>query len=470
MDEAPKAEVGNASDPDASLPSSDKPPSSEEPRPTGQLPAGAWPAISLSRITSVLMLLLGIVLVGVLFYKVMAGFFIPLFMAAALVVIFRPVHEWLLKRLRGRRSLAAIGTCTTILAIVLIPLLMVMFVAVGQLTSMVSRTDLDDVKDALDRGRQRFGLDLEHADRFRRLQELAGLLDQIDQPELVRQEVAEASELIRFLEVEVKAESPTGETSDLALERLAELSEIAATLVSPEEQPDPVELLASQEQFHRTSLVASAAVNSWIHAKLGGSMRTQVKMWSNPSERDLAMGIRSVREYLQPRFLQLSGITGKAVLQIGIGMLIMVIATYFFLVDGPGMVRTLMRLSPLDDEYELRLLGEFERTSRAVVLASLLSAIVQGLLAAVAFFFLGFESFILLFLITTVMALVPFLGAASVWVPCSVYLAAVDQRYAAAIFLAIYGALAVSTIDNVIKAFVLHGHSELHPLIALLSV
>ncbi|MEM6468351.1 MAG: AI-2E family transporter [Planctomycetota bacterium] len=416
------------------------------------------------------MLLLGIVLVGVLFYKVMAGFFIPLFMAAALVVIFRPVNEWLMRKMGGRRSLAAIGTSMIILMIVLLPLFLVMFVAVGQLTSMVSRTDLDDIKGALNRGRQRFGLELEYADRFRRLQELSGLLDQIENPKLVIVEVVEATDLIEFLEVEVKGESPTGETSDIAVERLEDLASTAEKLVPPLVIEDPAEKIAVEETFHRQSLIASASINSWINAKLGGSIRTQIKMWTNPSERDLAMGIRSAREYLQPRFVQLSGITGKAILQVGIGILIMIIATYFFFVDGPGMVRTLMRLSPLDDEYEHRLLGEFERTSRAVVLASILSAIVQGLLAAIAFFFLGFESFILLFLITTVMALVPFLGAASVWVPCAIYLAAVDQRYVAAVFLAVYGALVVSTVDNVIKAFVLHGHSELHPLIALLSV
>jgi predicted PurR-regulated permease PerM len=51
-----------------------------------------------------------------------------------------------------------------------------------------------------------------------------------------------------------------------------------------------------------------------------------------------------------------------------------------------------------------------------------------------------------------------------------VYLAAVEQRWGAAIFLAIYGAAVVSSIDNVIKMYVLHGRSTMHPLFALLSV
>ncbi|OYP37705.1 AI-2E family transporter [Rhodopirellula sp. MGV] len=426
----------------------------------------------LSRVLSVVVLLAGILVVGMLFYKVMVGFFIPLFMAAALVVIFHPIHEWFLERLGGRKSLAAAATTSLILTIVLLPFILLITVAVGQLTGLVGRTDLDDIKAAMDRGREKLGIKLEYADRYRRLDTLANLLGDIERPDETNSYVEESEELIIFLDQKTTGESPTGNTSEIALERLSEFETTVEEIdkLNSTEGVDPVDKIALAERFHRQGVVASAAIHSWINAKLGGSFQAQVKLLTNPSERDFADAIRSVREFIQPRFVKFSGATGKAFVHTAFGLLIMVIAIYFFFVDGPAMVRTLMRLSPLDDNYERQLLTEFEKTSRAVVLASVLSALVQGLLAAIAYFFLGFESYILLFLVTTVMSLVPFLGAASVWLPCTVYLAAVDQRYGAAIFLLIYGAALVSSIDNVIKAIVLHGHSELHPLIALLSV
>ena len=64
----------------------------------------------------------------------------------------------------------------------------------------------------------------------------------------------------------------------------------------------------------------------------------------------------------------------------------------------------------------------------------------------------------------------PFLGAASVWIPCVLYLGAVEQRWYVALALFLYGAGVVSSIDNVIKMYVLHGRSTMHPLFALLSV
>ncbi|MDA7994415.1 MAG: AI-2E family transporter, partial [Pirellulales bacterium] len=40
----------------------------------------------------------------------------------------------------------------------------------------------------------------------------------------------------------------------------------------------------------------------------------------------------------------------------------------------------------------------------------------------------------------------------------------------AALGLALWGALVVSTVDNIIKPYVLQGQSKLHPLLALLSI
>ena len=172
----------------------------------------------------------------------------------------------------------------------------------------------------------------------------------------------------------------------------------------------------------------------------------------------------------------------QVLLSLTIGMVIMVLALYFFLVDGPTMVSTVMKLSPLDDEYERELLQKFAEVSRAVVLASLLSAITQGLLAGIGYYFAlpADAPVVLLTAATMVLAIVPFVGAAAVWVPVCLYLFLYgpvetdgELRHGdtiTAAVLAVYGAAVVSSVDNLIKPLVLHGQSNLHPLLALLSV
>lgn len=434
---------------------------------------------SLSRILSVTVLILGIVAVGVLFYKVMAGFFIPLFLAVLLVVIFRPAHEWIFHRVGDRPRVACLLTTALIMVIVLLPVIVVISVATSQFTAMVSQLDFDDLSGALDRAREQTGIALKHPEQFRRLDTLADTLDEAEHPgdplspQGVLANIDEALMLVRFLQAEEPGPAGADLTARIAEDRLEELrTAVDASLSRTDDssREGVIGNLQAEEQFHRQSVIASAAIRTWMRELLGGTFRSQVRLLANPSAEDFKSLLTRARQSLQPRFVTLTSATGTFVIQVIIGLVVLVIALYFFLLDGSAMIHTLMRLSPLDDRYEERLLLEFERTSRAVVVASVSSALVQGLLAAIAFYFLGFKSVIFLFLITSLMALVPFLGAASVWVPCAIYLATVEQRWTAAIVLAVYGATVVSSIDNIIKMYVLHGRSTLHPLFALLSV
>ena len=61
----------------------------------------------MARYISFFILLAILALIGVLFYRVMIGFFIPVFIAVVLVVVFQPLHQWVLKKVKGRPNLAA---------------------------------------------------------------------------------------------------------------------------------------------------------------------------------------------------------------------------------------------------------------------------------------------------------------------------------------------------------------------------
>lgn len=175
-----------------------------------------------------------------------------------------------------------------------------------------------------------------------------------------------------------------------------------------------------------------------------------------------------------------AGLTGlKVLLAMVVGLLIMILALYYFLADGPAMIEGLMYLSPLDDAYERELLEKFAEISRTVVVAMLLSAVAQGALAGIGYY-IALEPGAPIFLLTALtmlLSIVPFVGAAGVWAPVCLWLALTPDsndpattHWKAAIFLALYGALVVSMVDNLIKPWVLHGQSKLHPLLALLSI
>jgi predicted PurR-regulated permease PerM len=153
-----------------------------------------------------------------------------------------------------------------------------------------------------------------------------------------------------------------------------------------------------------------------------------------------------------------------------IGLVVMTISLFYFLADGRRMLEAVTRVVPLDRRYQWQLLQEFEEISRAVVSSTLLAALAQAVLAGIGFSFAGLGNVFLLTLLTFFGALVPFVGAAAVWITASLYLLFFVKDTWAAVGLALWGGLVVSTIDNIIKPIVLHGQSKLHPLLALLSV
>lgn len=203
---------------------------------------------------------------------------------------------------------------------------------------------------------------------------------------------------------------------------------------------------------------------------LGGPLTAWIKELVNPQDDDVRQYSDSAVRFIGENFVAWGGTATFFLGRLLFGGIIAIVSVYFFLLDGPAMMASLMQLSPMDDRHERELIEEFERVSRAVVLATLVSAIAQGILAGFGFYFVGIQSVFLLTMLTMLLAMIPFFGAASVWVPVVVYVAFFENRPVAAFILFLYCALIVSTIDNIIKPYILHGQSNLHPLLALLSV
>ena len=414
----------------------------------------------MTRLASLVVLLAIIVATSILFWRVMSSFFVPLFLSLLLVVMFRPVFEWLLLRLQRPRLSAGL-TVALITLLVLLPAVWVVSVGVSQGVSIFTGAEITtDFNPRLEGLRKKLNLDLppaytEFREAAHALEDLSGLAGEtLAAPPLAEiQAVRDQLAAVRELMMEKGSKASTV-SMELAMESIDE------ALASGE---DP----AVQDAALKKSW---GAVQHYRIQLLGGPIRAWLTETVNPSEEHLRQLQSQGFAYLRHWLLSISSTTLSLVAKTVLGGVIVVISLYFFLLDGPAMTKTVMWLSPLDDRHEEELLGEFTKVSRAVVVATLLSAIVQAILASIGFWVAGLPSVVLLMLLTAIFAMVPFFGAAAVWVPASIYLYVGDGRLGAAIGLAIYGALIVSTSDNLIKPWVLHGQSNIHPLFALLSV
>ncbi len=107
-------------------------------------------------------------------------------------------------------------------------------------------------------------------------------------------------------------------------------------------------------------------------------------------------------------------------------------------------------------------------TVQAVVYGLLLAALAQGLLAGIGYAVAGLSAPVFLAALTTLCALIPFVvpliwGRASLWLLLS-------GKTAAAIGLFLWGALAVSWIDNVVRPLVISGATRIPFLLVMFGV
>jgi predicted PurR-regulated permease PerM len=418
---------------------------------------------TMSRIVSFFVLIAIILVIGFLFFRVMAPFLVPLFLALLLVVIFQPLHLRVLQLCGGRHRVASTVTTGMVILIVLLPLLVVLFMAAAQGSAMVARLNPTELRDKVGRARDQFSLlRMPHADLIRhierRIEALAAPSVEPTPDASAPSQIALVIADVDRLRSEHQVTTPqTGPKFDALRESLVQAQNEAGSENFGGDYRDALRTAASK--FHVLKLEL-----------LGGEFSTWIKEIANPTEEDLQQIFRRFLGEAKSWLLSVSGRTTALAGKIVIGLIITIVALFFFLAEGPNMVATIMRLSPLDDRYEQELLTDFTNVSRAVVLATLLSALAQAVLAGIGFSVAGFHGVLLLMMLTGTLAMIPFVGATAVWLPASLWLYFIDERTTAAVLLAIYGAAVVSTIDNLIKPLVLHGKSRLHPLLALLSV
>jgi predicted PurR-regulated permease PerM len=140
---------------------------------------------------------------------------------------------------------------------------------------------------------------------------------------------------------------------------------------------------------------------------------------------------------------------------------------FFFVRDGEQVVaRGLALIPPSGKEH---LVGHLSAVTRAVALGTLLTAVCQGTLVGLGFAFTGLPSPVVFGVLGPLAALIPLVGSSLVWIPAAVVLVA-HGRVGATIFLAFWGLVVVSLVDNIVKPLVVSGRAQISTLPVLLGL
>lgn len=147
---------------------------------------------------------------------------------------------------------------------------------------------------------------------------------------------------------------------------------------------------------------------------------------------------------------------------------ITIVTFFFFLRHGPHWIRNLRETLPLPPQVAHSLLETVALTIKTVFRGVLLTAASQAALATLGYTVVGAPVPVLLGFLTFLTALLPFVGAAAVWLPTAIGLYAVG-KVGAAIGLAFYGTLVISLVDNFLRP-ILIGQGMRLPILWLFLV
>lgn len=134
-------------------------------------------------------------------------------------------------------------------------------------------------------------------------------------------------------------------------------------------------------------------------------------------------------------------------------------ALFFFFRDGARMVAFVREMIPMEPKNKDQVVARFSDTLSAVVVGSVVTAIVQGALGGVAYWALGVPFAVLLAVATAFFSLLP-IGTPLVWIGVAVYFLLSGDWVRAAIMTG-WGVLIVGSADNFIRPMIIGGRTEI---------
>lgn len=186
----------------------------------------------------------------------------------------------------------------------------------------------------------------------------------------------------------------------------------------------------------------------------------------------IQQGLAKLQEYSVDLGTQLIVSIPKLALNIFLTFFIL----FFLFRDGKDLMERFKSIVPIKRKHKKRIFLKFNETLKATIYGTMITALIQGIVAAIGYFIFGVTSPILWGLLTGFFALIPILGTSIIWVPMGIYfmisgyLDSNGTVIGKGLGILVYGALVISLIDNFVRPKLIGDKAKVHPVMVLLGV
>jgi predicted PurR-regulated permease PerM len=146
---------------------------------------------------------------------------------------------------------------------------------------------------------------------------------------------------------------------------------------------------------------------------------------------------------------------------------IMLYTLFYFLIDGPALLKRIKYLSPLKDEYEDQIIEKFLSITRATIKGTLIIGVIQGATGGITFAIFGVGSSVFWGTMMVILSIIPGIGAAFVWAPAAAIKMLTGHIGAGIGILA--GGIVISVSDNFLRPLLIGKDTKMHQLLILFS-
>ncbi len=192
-----------------------------------------------------------------------------------------------------------------------------------------------------------------------------------------------------------------------------------------------------------------------------------VTAWLPLDAAELLQAAQDLAKAVSLKFADLLGDFVARLPGMTMALAIMVVSVYFFLVDGPKVVRLVRRNSVLSSEQTERMIGSFGGMCRSVILAAVVSGFAQSFVFGVACVVSGVPNTPLIALLAFLASFIPLVGSAPITFGVGIHQLVTVSRGVGITLLIV--ALLVTVLDNLVRPMVLKGGGNLHPLLGFIA-
>jgi predicted PurR-regulated permease PerM len=157
------------------------------------------------------------------------------------------------------------------------------------------------------------------------------------------------------------------------------------------------------------------------------------------------------------------------ILNVLVNFFFMLLIIFYLLADSHRLVAFIVRLSPLPNDQDEKLIQKFKDMAGAILIGNGLGGLIQGTLGGAVFALCGFKSPFFWGVIMALLAFLPIVGIGAVFLPAAIYLF-LQGRIGSGIFFVLFYAVLSCGIEYFFKPKLVGQRVQMHTLLVFLAI